>query len=54
VLCKETHGTVIRLSPPLMVAREDLEFAVGALREVFAAGGIALRQTADGRRQEPQ
>lgn len=35
VLCKETHGTVIRLSPPLVVAREDLEFAVARLREVF-------------------
>lgn len=36
VLCKETHGTVIRLSPPLVVEREDLEFAVARLREVFA------------------
>jgi ornithine--oxo-acid transaminase len=35
VLCKETHGTVIRLSPPLVVGREDLEFAVEQLRAVF-------------------
>lgn len=35
VLCKETHGTVIRISPPLVVSREDLERAVDALRGVF-------------------
>lgn len=32
ILCKETHGTVIRLSPPLVVEREDLEFLVRELR----------------------
>lgn len=36
MLCKETHDTVIRLSPPLVVSREDLAWAVGQLREVFA------------------
>ncbi|WP_396225022.1 ornithine--oxo-acid transaminase [Gemmatimonas sp.] len=35
VLCKETHGTVIRLSPPLVVERRDLEWAVAQLRAVF-------------------
>ena len=37
VLCKETHGTVIRLSPPLVVSREDLAWAMEQLRAVFAA-----------------
>jgi ornithine--oxo-acid transaminase len=37
VLCKETHGTVIRLSPPLVVTREDLAWAVAQLRAVFAS-----------------
>lgn len=37
VLCKETHGTVMRLSPPLVVSREDLAWAVDRLREVFPA-----------------
>ena len=32
ILCKETHGTVIRLSPPLVVEREDLAFLVKELR----------------------
>ena len=36
VLCKETHGTVIRLSPPLVVSREDLVWAMEQLRAVFA------------------
>jgi ornithine--oxo-acid transaminase len=35
VLCKETHDTVIRLSPPLVVAHEDLVWAVAQLRAVF-------------------
>ncbi len=37
VLCKETHDVVIRLSPPLVVSREDLAWAVEQIREVFAA-----------------
>ncbi|MFN9203504.1 MAG: ornithine--oxo-acid transaminase [Gemmatimonas sp.] len=37
VLCKETHGTVIRLSPPLVASEEDLAWAVEQLRGVFAA-----------------
>lgn len=35
VLCKETHDRVIRVAPPLIVAREDLEFAVQQIREVL-------------------
>ncbi len=35
MLCKETHDTVIRLSPPLVVSREDLAWAVEQLRSVF-------------------
>jgi ornithine--oxo-acid transaminase len=35
VLCKETHDRVIRIAPPLIVAREDLEFAVQQIREVL-------------------
>ncbi|WP_411281045.1 ornithine--oxo-acid transaminase [Gemmatimonas sp.] len=36
MLCKETHDTVIRLSPPLVVSREDLAWAVEQLQSVFA------------------
>ena len=38
MLCKETHDTVIRLSPPLVVSREDLAWAMERLRVVFASG----------------
>ena len=37
MLCKETHDTVIRLSPPLVVSREDLAWAVERLRAAFAS-----------------
>lgn len=37
LLCKETHDTVIRLSPPLVVSREDLAWAMERLKAVFAS-----------------
>ena len=37
VLCKETHEFVIRLSPPLVVEKEDLEWAVEQIRAVLSA-----------------
>jgi ornithine--oxo-acid transaminase len=36
VLCKETHSHVIRLAPPLVISKEDLQWACGQLRAVFA------------------
>jgi len=36
MLCKETHEYVIRLSPPLVTERADLEWALEQLRAVFA------------------
>lgn len=36
MLCKETHEYVIRLSPPLVTGRADLEWALEQLRAVFA------------------
>lgn len=36
VLCKETHDFVVRIAPPLVVAREDLEWALVQIRETFA------------------
>jgi len=35
VLSKETHQTVVRLAPPLVIAREDLDFAVDRFAEVI-------------------
>jgi ornithine--oxo-acid transaminase len=35
VLCKETHDYVIRLAPPLIVAKEDLAWLVAQVRTAF-------------------
>lgn len=37
MLCKETHDHVIRLSPPLVTSRKDLEWALTQLRTVFTS-----------------
>lgn len=37
LLTKETHGTVIRLAPPLIITREQIDVAVDAIRQVLAA-----------------
>jgi len=36
ILAKETHGNVIRLSPPLIITREEIDWAVERLRDVLA------------------
>jgi ornithine--oxo-acid transaminase len=36
VLAKDTHGSTIRFAPPIVVEREDLDFAVEQLRAVLA------------------
>lgn len=36
LLCKETHDRVVRLAPPLVVSRDDLEWALEEIRQVFA------------------
>jgi ornithine--oxo-acid transaminase len=35
VLSKETHGTVVRLAPPLVIAPDDLDWAIDRLDEVL-------------------
>ena len=35
VLCKETHATVIRLAPPLVISREDLSWGLGEIEAVL-------------------
>lgn len=35
VLSKETHGTVIRLAPPLSITREQIDFVIAALTGVL-------------------
>jgi ornithine--oxo-acid transaminase len=41
VLCKETHDTVIRLAPPLMISREDLDWGLEQIEAVLLSEGEA-------------
>jgi ornithine--oxo-acid transaminase len=36
LLCKETHETVIRFAPPLVIAKKDLNLALRRIKKVFA------------------
>jgi ornithine--oxo-acid transaminase len=36
LLCKETHDTVVRFAPPLVVTREEIDWAMDRIRDVFA------------------
>ena len=35
VLCKETHGTVIRIAPPLIIQRDEIDWAFERIRKVL-------------------
>nr|WP_308216604.1 ornithine--oxo-acid transaminase [Pseudalkalibacillus decolorationis] len=37
LLCKETHETVIRFAPPLIIDKKDLEWAIEQIKEVLSA-----------------
>lgn len=36
ILCKETHETTIRFAPPLNISRENLDWALARINQVFA------------------
>ena len=36
LLCKETHSTVIRFAPPLIISKEDLDWAITQIKAVFS------------------
>lgn len=35
LLCKETHETTIRFAPPLVISKEDLDWAISQIKKVF-------------------
>jgi ornithine--oxo-acid transaminase len=37
LLCKETHATVIRVAPPLIIGREEIDWAVERIAKVLTA-----------------
>ncbi|MDX3060470.1 aminotransferase class III-fold pyridoxal phosphate-dependent enzyme, partial [Streptomyces sp. NE06-03E] len=36
VLVKDTHGSTIRIAPPLVISKEDLDWGLDQLRGVLA------------------
>jgi ornithine--oxo-acid transaminase len=46
VLSKDTHGTVIRFAPPLVIARQEIDWGVEQVRAVFAELGEGMRRAA--------
>lgn len=36
LLCKETHTWIIRFAPPLVITKEEIDKALGIIKEVFA------------------
>lgn len=36
LLCKETHDTVIRFAPPLIISKEELDWAIERIKQVLA------------------
>ncbi|MFD1049137.1 ornithine--oxo-acid transaminase, partial [Kibdelosporangium lantanae] len=39
VLCKETQDTTLRVAPPLVITRDEIDLGVTALAEVLGATG---------------
>ena len=46
VISKDTHGTVVRFAPPLVIDRAQIDWAVGEVRAVFAELDKGLRRAA--------
>jgi ornithine--oxo-acid transaminase len=44
VLCKETHEHVMRLAPPLVISKADLDWGLGQIRAVLEAEPAAVFQ----------
>ena len=36
ILCKETHETTIRYAPPLVISKEELDWGINKIQEVFS------------------
>ena len=35
LLAKETHVTTIRFAPPLCISKEEIDLAIGIIKDVF-------------------
>jgi len=36
ILCKETHTDIIRFAPPLVIQKQDIDWAVDKIKAAFA------------------
>jgi ornithine--oxo-acid transaminase len=41
ILCKETHGTVIRFAPPLVITKEEIDWAMEQIEAVLLAAQVS-------------
>jgi ornithine--oxo-acid transaminase len=46
VLSKDTHGTVARFAPPLVISREEIDWAVDRIREALREYGPVYEKAA--------
>jgi ornithine--oxo-acid transaminase len=46
VLCKETHDAVIRIAPPLMISREDLDWGLERIERVLKKRSLRSEEAA--------
>ena len=46
VLSKDTHGTVARLAPPLVIDREQIDWGVQRIRDALAEYGPVYERAA--------
>jgi ornithine--oxo-acid transaminase len=37
ILSKETHETVVRFAPPLIITKDEIDYALGIISKVFSA-----------------
>lgn len=42
LLCKETHKHVIRLAPPLIIRKEEIDLAVNKIKKVFTGADVSV------------
>ena len=45
LLCKETHDTVIRFAPPLVITKEEFDWAFERIKKVFAINKLLVQNS---------
>ncbi|HEY1407460.1 MAG TPA: aminotransferase class III-fold pyridoxal phosphate-dependent enzyme, partial [Promineifilum sp.] len=41
ILCKDTHQTVVRFAPPLVITKEQVDWAMSRIEPVLANGDLS-------------